>query len=265
MTTLGVFSVRADGATTVAIGLAAVLAARARTLLVDLNLDNPEVADFLDIDPQTGIWTLAHNAQLAPVGREDLEAAIGWRDGIAVLPGIVRRVEPDLISDHFLTGLLEAAGREFEHIVVDLGRVLVQPPAPLASGRLLWVATPTPLGTQALERRYWQLEDGGEEWLRRTSLVLNRASPQSFVGVERYAQSEYGLVTAGVIPETVEFWRGVEIHHSPQALNMSAALTQDARYPKLHGAEALSVRQAFEALADQVTAAPAELATAARA
>ena len=44
MTTLGVYSARADGATSTAIGLAAVLAARARTLLIDLNLDNPEVA-----------------------------------------------------------------------------------------------------------------------------------------------------------------------------------------------------------------------------
>lgn len=261
MTTVGVFSVRGDGATTVAIGLAAVLAARARTLLVDLNLDNPEVADFLDIDPQTGVWTLAHNAQLAPVSREDLEAAIGWRDGIAVLPGIAPRVDPEGISDHFLTGLMEAAGRDFEHIVVDLGRVRVEPRAPMASGRLLWVATPTHLGTQALERRYWQLEEGGEEWLGRTSLVLNRVSTQSFIGVEPYAQREYGLATAGLIPEAVEFWRGVEIHHSPQALNMSAALTQDARYAKFHGSDALSVRQAFEALADRVTAAPAELAT----
>src|SRR6266566_7510169 len=228
MTTVGVFSARADGATTVAIGLAAVLAARARTLLIDLNLHTPEIGDFLDIGPQTRSWTLAHNAQLAPVGRDDLEAAIGWRDGIAVLPGIAPRIDPERITDHFLIGLMETACRDFEHIVVDLGRIRLQPRVPVATGLLLWVATPTPLGTQALERRYWQVEEGGEEWLRRTSLVLNRASTQSFIGVERYAQREYDLATAGIIPEAVEFWRSVEINHSPQALNMSAALTQDA-------------------------------------
>jgi len=59
MTTVGVFSARADGATSIAIGLAAVLAARARTLLIDLNLDNPEVATILDLDPEIGIFDLS--------------------------------------------------------------------------------------------------------------------------------------------------------------------------------------------------------------
>ena len=61
MTTLGVYSARADGATSTAIGLAAVLAARARTLLIDLNLDNPEVATILD-KTEGAIKSLQHRA-----------------------------------------------------------------------------------------------------------------------------------------------------------------------------------------------------------
>ena len=123
MTTFGVFSARADGATTVAIGLAAVLAAKARTLLIDLNLDNPEVATILDLDPEVGIFDLAYKAQLAPVDRDELETHTGLRDRIAVLPGITEQDDVSRITGHFLTGLLEAASRRYEHLVIDLGRM----------------------------------------------------------------------------------------------------------------------------------------------
>ena len=61
MATLGIFSARADGATTVAVGLAACLSARARTLLVDLNFDCPEVAPLLDTGCSKTIYHLAYN------------------------------------------------------------------------------------------------------------------------------------------------------------------------------------------------------------
>ena len=69
MTVFGVFSARADGATTVAVGLAAVLASRWRTLLMDLNLENPEVATILDLDPEVGIFDLAYKAQCSGTAR----------------------------------------------------------------------------------------------------------------------------------------------------------------------------------------------------
>jgi len=54
-----VFSARADGATTIAVGMAAVLSARARTLLIDLNLDSPEIAPLLDLDASQNVFHLA--------------------------------------------------------------------------------------------------------------------------------------------------------------------------------------------------------------
>lgn len=263
MATIGVFSARADGATTVAVGLAAVLAAKSKTLLIDLNFDNPEIAPLLDVDPEFGVFDLAHNAQLAPVSDADLERRLGRRDGIAVLPGISREDDVEHISDHFLAGLLETATRRFDHVVIDLGRLRQGPRASVATGLLLWVATPTPLGMDALERRYWRVEEHGEEWLRRTRLVINRNTEGSLSGVERYAEGEYELETAGVIPDAPDYWRRVEFKHSPCALNIPG--TDDARYRKYHGEQALGVRQALEALAEQVTSAPVELAAAVRA
>src|SRR5258708_24186507 len=122
MTTVGVFSARADGATSVAIGLAAVLAARARTLLIDLNLENPEVATILDLDPEVGIFDLAYKAQLAPVDRDELEQHCGFRDRVSVVPGITRRDEVHPITDHYIFRLLEAAPRRLDHITISTGR-----------------------------------------------------------------------------------------------------------------------------------------------
>jgi len=70
---VGVFSARADGATTIAVGLAACLSAQGRTLLIDLNLDSPEVAPLLDVGSSRTLYHLAYNAQLAPVSAEELE------------------------------------------------------------------------------------------------------------------------------------------------------------------------------------------------
>ena len=263
MTTIGVFSARADGATAVAIGLAAVLAARARTLLIDLNLDNPEVATILDLDPEIGIFDLAYKAQLAPVDRDELEQHCGFRDRIAVVPGITRRDDVHRISAHFISGLLDAASRRFEHVVIDLGRLPSSLAEATGSGRLLWVVTPTPRGTAALERRYWEAERQGEDWLKKASIVVNRNNERAFAGFERYAGEEYGLSTAGSVPEAPDYWTRVDLQHSVQALNVAEIHTADPRYEKHHGSEALASRRAFEALADSF--APLELTAAERA
>ena len=263
MTTIGVFSARADGATSVAIGLAAVLAARARTLLIDLNLDNPEVATILDLDPEIGIFDLAYKAQLAPVDRDELEQHCGFRDRIAVVPGIKRRDDVHRISAHFISGLLDAASRRFEHVVIDLGRLPSSLAEATGSGRLLWVVTPTPRGTAALERRNWEGERQGEDWLKKASIVVNRHNQRAFAGFERYAGEEYGLSTAGSVPEAPDYWTRVDLQHSVQALNVAEIHTADPRYEKHHGPQALASRRAFEALADSF--APLELTAAERA
>ncbi len=252
MTVLGVFSARADGATTVAIGLAAVMAAKARTLLIDLDLDNPEIATILDVDPEVGIFDLAYKAQLAPVERDELEQHTGVRDRIAVLPGINRRDDVDRITPHFLSGLIDAASRHFEHVVIDLGRMPTLTAA-VELDRLLWVVTPTARGTAALERRYWEAEREDAAWLKKAALVVNRHNGRAFTGFERYAADEYGLSTGGTLPETTDYWTRVDLQHSVDALNMAEIHTADPRYEKHHGAQALTARRAFDVLSESLT------------
>ena len=253
MAAVGVFSARADGATTIAIGLAAVLSGRARTLLIDLNLDSPEIAPLLDLETSRSVFHLAYNAQLAPVAGEELEEHVSWRDGLAVLPGLIKPDQAEHISDHFLTGLLEAAGERFQHVVLDLGRVRSGFSAPVTAGELCWVVTPTPLGMDALERHFGRLEEAGCSWLKRTRLVLNRVREESLVGADRYAETEYGLATAASIPDAPDYWRRVELQHSPRALSVRDP--EHPRYLKAHGENALVERRALEALAGTLASA----------
>ena len=251
MPVFGIFSARADGATTVSVGLAAVLSQSSRTLLIDLNLQLSEVAALLDLDSSRNLFHLAYNAQLAPVDGDDLEGHLSWRDGIGVLPGIRKPEHAESISDHFISGLLEAATKRFDNVVLDLGRVRDELPAAVSSGQLLWVVSPTPLGMDALDRRYWQLDDAGPSWLQSARIVLNRVNESSLVGTDRYIEREYELKVAGTIPDTPDFWRRVDLQHSPRALNASDP--KHPRYRKTHGEQALLARQAFEQLAEALT------------
>jgi Flp pilus assembly CpaE family ATPase len=247
MPAIGIFSSRADGATTIAVALATCLSARGRTLLVDLNLDSPEIAPLLDVGCSKTVYHLAYNAQLAPVGPDELEEHIGWRDGLAILPGITHPEHAERITDHFLAGLLEAAGRRFENVVIDLGRLRVTLANPLASNPLLWVVQPSPLGMDALERAYRRVEDRGAGWLPTTRLVLNRVSEHSLAGAERYVGEEYGLEVAGSVLNTADYWKRVEMEHSARAL--SVANPEHPRYLSAYGGQALNARKSIEALA----------------
>ncbi len=244
---VGIFSARADGATTIAVGLAACLSGRDRTLLIDLNLDCPEVAPLLDLSCSKTIYHMAYNAQLAPVSPDELEEHLGWRDGLAVLPGITHSEHAERINDHFLASLLEAASQRFENIVFDLGRMRGKLANPLTSVSLLWAVQPSPLGMEALERTYRRLENGGASWLPSIRLVLNRLSEHSFADAGRYVREEYGLEVAGSVPDTPDYWRRVELEHSSRAL--SVANPDHPRYLHAHGEQALKARQAIEELA----------------
>src|ERR1700682_2178617 len=83
-------SARPDGATTLAAALAAFWSGTERTLLIDLNLDQPEIAPLLDIGEGKTIYHLAFNAQLAPGGATALEDPLPWHEGMAVAGGIAR-------------------------------------------------------------------------------------------------------------------------------------------------------------------------------
>src|SRR6266568_4249981 len=139
-------SARADGVTTLTMGLAAVLGARRRTVVIDLNLESSEVAPFLDLEEQRTIYHLAYGAQLAPISDEDLRQHLQWHDGFAIVAGISHPEHRVQIHQHFVGSLIQASRAQFERVLIDGGRLHGTFPAELTSGRMLWVLTPRPLG-----------------------------------------------------------------------------------------------------------------------
>src|SRR5947207_1499689 len=140
-----VFSARPDGATSVAVGLAAVLSQTSRVLVIDLCPHGPEVAPLLDVEDSPNVYELSFLARLSPVSATELESHVQWRDGLGVLAGIWPAAGPhEEITDVFVEGLVSAATSRFDHVVVDLGRRRPSLAPALASGPLLWVVTPSP-------------------------------------------------------------------------------------------------------------------------
>src|SRR2546423_12780501 len=103
---IAIISARSDGATSLALGLAAVLGARHRTVLVDLNRDNAEIATFLNADESKTVYHLAYNAQLAAITEIELREHIQWQDGFAVLPGITDQRQEGQISSGFMVNMV---------------------------------------------------------------------------------------------------------------------------------------------------------------
>ena len=245
-----VVAARPDGATTLAAALAASWSATTRTLLIDLNLDHPEVAPLLDIGEGKTIYHLAFNAQLAPVGATDLEDHLTWHDGMAVIGGIARADQSSAIADHFVNALIERAVNQFDRVVVDLGRVRPSLPDSLIAERVLWAVSPGPLGVAAVERASIELEEAGATWPATCGIVLNRCGARDFVGVDHFLAREYGLEVIGHVPDVPNFVKSVELSHSLRALIVPSP--DDRAFTRRYGPEALSMRRAIESVAAAV-------------
>lgn len=246
---IGVFSARPDGATSVALGLAARLSANRRVLAVDLALDRPEIAPLLNLDESAGIQQLAWRSRLAPVNSADLAGHLQRSDRLAVLAASclspARRHE---ITDPFVDDLITAATPGFDHVVVDLGRVRPELPASLARATLLWVVTPSPLGLAALERSTAQLDAADCRWRTAARVVLNRVTGRSWRTAGRFIEREYGMEAVGQVPMAADFWEAVEATHSLRPL--SEPVLEPAGYLRVNGTGALLTRRAFGQLAE---------------
>src|SRR2546429_1470843 len=145
------FSARPDGATSLALGLAALLSRVARVLLLELS-PRPELAALLDLDESPNLVQLAYMARLGQVRVLDLEEHVQWREGLGVLIGSrAGRDRREEVSEQFLDSLFATAVSRFDQVVVDLGRSRAVLPAAVTAGALVWVVTPSPLGMAALD------------------------------------------------------------------------------------------------------------------
>src|SRR5260370_1457440 len=139
---IAIVSARSDGATSLALGLGAVLGARHRTVLVDLNRDNAEIATFLNADESKSVYHLAYNAQLAAITEIELREHLQWQDGFAVLPGITDQRQAGQITPPFMGNLLQVLRTQFEVVLVDGGRPRQSLPSALSAGNVLSVVRP---------------------------------------------------------------------------------------------------------------------------
>ena len=246
---IGVFSARPDGATSLALGLAAVLSADRHVLLVDLSVHRPEVAPLLNLDESAGTYRLACRSRLTAVSASELEAHVQRRDGVAVLAGTYLRPEQRReITDDFVDELMAAAMAGFDHVVVDLGRPRASLPSSIARGALLWVVAPTPLGLVALERSVSQLELCDQEWWASTGIVLNRIPGRAWHGVDRFIEREYRTRVVGRVPAAPGLWESIEVTHSLEAL--CVPITELARHPRAREVDVLTTRRALGQLRD---------------
>ena len=243
-------SAHSDGATTLAAALAVLWSARERTLLIDLNLDRPDISTLLDVGEAKTMYHLAFNAQLSPVSAGDLEEHLSWREGLAVLPGIARDSQREAITEHFIAGLLDQALDLFDRVVVDLGRVRADLPRSTCEGSLVWVVCPGPYGLTAVERASAELRDASATWTRDTSVVLNRCGSKDFVGVDRFLPHEYGLNVTAQVADLPGYVRTVELSHSLRAL--SVPVQTERGFTRRYGPEALTMRRAIEGVASAV-------------
>jgi Flp pilus assembly CpaE family ATPase len=249
---VGVVSAHAAGATSLATGLAGVLSARDRALLVDLNPELAQVAALLDMDDRTNVYHLAHDARLEAVTARTLEERVRWHEGLAVLAGAADPEQARQVRDHFVNGLLDAASARYSWAVLDLGRVREELYPSATNGQLLWVVTPSPLGLAAFDRRFRQMRSAGAPWLAQVHAVVNQEADDSLAGVAEFLEREYDVPVLGTVPYEPEFWRGLELSHSLQAF--CSELRDEGRFVSWFGRPALRVRRAVEAVASQLEA-----------
>lgn len=250
MRVVGVVSAHAAGATSIAAGLAGVLARVGRVLLVDLNPELAQVAALLDVDDRTNVYHLAHGARLEPVSAAVLEDIVQWHEGLAVLAGAADHEQARQVRDHFVNGLLEAASARFPWVVIDLGRVRPDLSRAATSGTVLWVVTPSPLGLAAFDRRFQQMRAAEIPWLDRAQVVVNQEAEDSLAGVSEFIEREYAVPVVGSVPYEPGFWRGVELSHTLQAF--IAEVRDDGRFVSWFGRSAQRTRRAVEAVAGRL-------------
>jgi MinD superfamily P-loop ATPase len=256
---IAILSARSDGATSLALGLATLMGARHRTVLVDLNRDNPEIATFLNADESKTVYHLAYNAQLAAITEIELREHLQWHDGFALLPGITDQRQAEQITPLFMGSLLQVLQKEFEIVLVDAGRLRRSLSSAFTTGSVLWVVAPRPLGLAALERAYRAVEEVTHPTLN-LQVVLNRVSAQSLADVATFVRAEYGLPVLGEVPDCPSFWSRAELAHSVRGL--STPMVDRQRALRAYGEEAVPMRAALKGLVERITQPAASAVTA---
>jgi len=179
----------APGATTVAIRLAAELAARGvSTALVDLDPAGGDLVAFLGLDPRRNLFTLSHLSAAAGLSPELVEGeGQELAPGLFVLGGIPRREMAGDLPPAWVGDLLRLLGTRHGAVVLDVGRDPTRALARAgleAADTLLLVARADLVGAFDAQRVLAALEPPVRERARLVAGRLRRGeSPRELAGV----------------------------------------------------------------------------------
>jgi Flp pilus assembly CpaE family ATPase len=253
---LALTSARPEGATSLAIGLAALLSGGQKTLLIDLNPTRPEIAPLLNVNDDANVYDFAYRAQLGPVSPSELDALLGWQDGLAVLPGIVHPDQAKVVNSQTTAFLLAAAAALFDHVVVDLGRARSDLPGLTDGTCILWVLAPTRLGLASFDRNLERIRPPGAPWLDGRYAVINQVESRSLPQVPEFLYRQHGIPTAGVVPYEPEFWLDLGQYGALAALRSEVG--RESEYTRMFGRPALHILRALNELIQRIAALTAE-------
>jgi len=181
----------APGKTTVAIALAALLAAEsASVVLVDADLRGGNVAPYLDLDPRRGLVS-------AVASGDGVEDELQPGPSFAVLAGLERPELANGLRDETLSAIVTALCARFERVVLDLGA----PPEP----SLLRLVDELLLVTGADLVSVWNARVGlhglGERvGIGSLAAVVNRREGREHYGAEEIERA-LGVPVLGVVRE----------------------------------------------------------------
>ncbi len=193
------------GKSVLSVALALRLAERRRTLLVDGNPDNPDIASLLQCPrtPNVTGWVEAGESA-------DLEQrCVRYSANLWVLPGPMRYSEADSFDGPVMETVLQAAREEQITVVIDLGTSLRNSTV-VALDQVDQVLVPVtldllslaPLKRLARELELWQLPKS------KFSVLINRQTGTREITVEDVQDfSEFPVV--GVVPSSRELAEAV--------------------------------------------------------
>jgi MinD-like ATPase involved in chromosome partitioning or flagellar assembly len=173
-----------------------------RVVLVDADPHLGAVAVQLDLAEDRSLIFLAHEAALKPVDEGLLLRHLQTVSGLDVLTGRSVAGVGEIVPSPLLEEVVRLLRRQYDVIVIDAGALDCEAAqtAALLSQLLVWVAVPTKLGIDLLDRTL--AGPLASQVRTRASLaLLNRLGPPGLRDVEHALRRRYGIAVAAAIPE----------------------------------------------------------------
>lgn len=196
-------STGAPGRTFMSINLAvAIHALGKRVVLVDADPHLGAVAVQLDLAEDRSLVYLAHEAKLRRVDDTLVSRHIQSASGLDVLTGRAVAGLGNIVPGSLLADVVGLLRRRYDVVVVDVGALDCRDSqqAALLCQLLVWVAVPTKMGTDLLDRTL-SGPLAGEARTRPSLVVLNRLGSLSLREVDTAMRRRYGMAVAGAVPD----------------------------------------------------------------